>query len=623
MRLKYQILLTLLLIPELIPAQGVDYLKNNYSKREVYITMRDGLKLFTAIYTPRDTSIKYPIIMVKTPYGIRPYGEENFPENIGPSVYLAEEKYIFVYQDARGMFMSEGYFDQMTPHLTVKPDSTYVDNSSDTFDTVEWLLKNTNNNGKVGLWGISYRGFYASSGIINAHPAIACSSPQAPIADWFVGDDIHHNGAFALLPSFDFFEIVGQDHNITFTNWPPVFNFPVRDAYNFFLNLTPLSTVNSVYFENKVSVWDTLIAHPDYDKYWQRRNILPHLQNIKPAMLVTAGLFDHENLYGSLQTYKAIIENNAADVRLVLGPWFHGGWARTKGDTFGILNFGQFTSDFYQREIEAPFFNYYLKRKGSLDELPSVNVFVTGANTWKQFDAWPPASLKKFNLFLDNDFSLSESIPDISGFISDSYTSDPEHPVPYTQVFHPVRVFYNKEYMAEDQRFASSRPDVLTYKSKIITDTMIFMGPVEATLYVSSNSTDYDLVVKIIDVYPDSINPKNSNITTTEIAGYQQLVRAEILRVKYRSSYSVPEPVIPQKIEKVNISLNDISHAFLPGHRIMVQIQSSWFPLFDRNPQKFMNIYEATEENFIKAEISIYRSKEYPSKVTLNLFNMK
>ncbi len=609
--------LFLLFLAEISIAQGTDYIRKNYTKQEVYITMRDGIRLFTAIYSPRDSSVEYPILMVKTPYGIPPYGEENYPESIGPSVYLAEEKYIFVYQDARGMFLSEGYMSQMTPHLTEKPDSTYVDNSSDTFDTVEWLLKNTHNNGKVGLWGISYRGFYASSGIINAHPAIVCSSPQAPIADWFIGDDMHHHGAFALLPGFGFFEVVNQFHDAPFTNWPSPFNFPVRDAYNFFLHLSPLSEINSRYFENKVPVWDTMMAHPDYDKYWQERNILPHLKNIKPAVLVTGGLFDHENLYGSVHSYQAIKEYNDNDIRLVLGPWIHGGWARTTGENLGLVEFGQSTSDYYQREIELPFFNYYLKRKGSIDEQPSVSVFVTGINTWKNYDAWPPETVKEINFYLDEDFSLTVSIPSISGFVSDEYISDPAHPVPYTQVFHPVRLAYNKEYMSEDQHFASARPDVLTYQSQTLTDTMIFTGPVTADLFVSSTSTDYDIIVKLIDVYPDTVKANYYNTIQVEMAGFQQLVRAEILRVKYRNSYSDPEPVIPQMIEEISVPLNDISHAFLPGHRIMIQIQSSWFPLFDRNPQQFMNIYDATEEDFQKAEIRIYRSEEYPSHITL------
>lgn len=578
--------------------------------------MRDGIRLFTAIYSPRDSSVKYPIMLVKTPYGIRPYGEENYPESIGPSEYFAKEKYIFVYQDARGMFMSEGEFRQMTPHITVKPDSTFTDNSSDTYDAVEWLLKKTNNNGKVGLWGISYRGFYASSGIINAHPAIKCSSPQAAIADWFIGDDVHHNGEFSLLVNFLFFEIVAQKRQGVFTEWPPVKEYSSRDAYNFFLNIGKLNEVNDKYFNDNVPFWDSLILHPDYDYFWQERNILPHLKNIKPAVLVVGGLFDHENLYGSLQTYQAIENSSGAENRLVLGPWIHGGWARTEGDSLGSVGFGSKTSDFYQKQIELPFFNYYLKRKGNLDTLPKVMVFSTGTNKWNSFSEWPPENVIEKQLYFNQNRSLSDTLPKQSGFIYDEYISDPHHPVPYTQTFHPLRLFYNKEYMIEDQRFASSRADVLSYQTHTLEDTITMTGDINAKLFVASTSSDYDLVVKIIDIYPDRISMDYYDNAEVDMAGYQQLVRTEIFRVKYRNSFEDPEPVLPKKIEEVNIPLNDICHSFLPGHRIMVQVQSSLFPLYDRNPQKFMNIYEAEEQDFQKANIMIYVSRDYPSGIT-------
>lgn len=600
-------------------AQRAEYIKENYTKKEVYIPMRDGVRLFTAIYSPKDTSQNYPIMMVKTPYGIKPYGEENFPEKIGPSFYLEKEKYIFVHQDARGMFMSEGHMLQMTPHLPDKPDSTYIDNSSDTFDAVDWLLANTNNNGRVGLWGISYRGFYASSGIIDAHPAITCSSPQACIADWFIGDDIHHNGAFALLPSYLFSEVVDQIRQPYSVEWPEVFDYPVKDAYNFFLDLGPLSQVNTNWFNDRVPAWDTVVFHQDYDAYWQKRNILPHLKDIRPAILVTGGLFDHENLYGSLQTYHAINKQSRNETRFVLGPWIHGGWARTTGERFGILNFGGSTSDFYQQEIETPFFNFHLKGKGSIEDLPNIMVFTTGSNKWHALEEYPPKNLQEKSYYLGNDFSLTETRSSNTDFIYDEYISDPNHPVPYTQVFHPLRLFYNKEYMAEDQRFAGARPDVLTYQSEIMHDTLTLMGPITANLYIESSSTDYDIVVKIIDVYPDTVKKDYYDEAITEKAGYQQLVRAEIFRAKYRNSFEFPEAIIPKEIEPIQIHLNDIAHSFLPGHRIMVQIQSSMFPLYDRNPQVFMNIYEADKDDFHSACIRIYRTKEYPSSIVFGV----
>jgi uncharacterized protein len=601
-------------------AQRAEYIKEHYTKKEVYIPMRDGVRLFTAVYTPNDTSQVYPIMMVKTPYGIKPYGEKNFSEHIGPSFSLEKEKYIFVHQDARGMFMSEGTMLQMTPHLPVKPDSSFVDNSTDTWDAVDWLIRHTKNNGKVGLWGISYRGFYASSGIINAHPAIVCSSPQACIADWFIGDDVHHNGAFALLPSYNFSEVVDQIREPYSTEWHEVFDYPVRDAYNFFLDLGPISRVNSDWFNKLVPAWDSLVMHPDYDEFWQKRNILPHLKNIKPAVLVTGGLFDHENLYGSLQTYKAIKNNSDNDTRLVLGPWIHGGWARTTGESFGILEFGEPTSDYYQQKIETPFFNYYLKGQGSIEKLPKVTVFTTGDNTWHKFDTWPPRNIEEKSFYLNDAYSLTGHRSSNTGSIFDEYISDPIHPVPYTQIFHPLRLFYSKEYMAEDQRFASSRPDVLTYKSEIFSDTLTAMGPVTANLYIASTSTDYDIIIKVIDLYPDTVKKDYYEKAIVEKAGYQQLVRTEIFRAKYRNSYEFPEAIIPGDIQYIKIHLNDISHSFLPGHRLMLQIQSSMFPLYDRNPQVFMNIYGAEKEDFQRARIMIYRSKDYPSSVTFGVF---
>ncbi len=596
-------------------AQRADFIKENYSKKEVFIPMRDGAKLFAAIYTPNDTSETYPIMIVKTPYGIRPYGEENYHEQIGPSAYLEKEKYIFVHIDARGMFMSNGKMLQMTPHQPSKPDSSYVDESTDTYDVAEWLIQYTKNNGNIGLWGISYRGFYASAGIIDAHPAIKCSSPQAPIADWYIGDDIHHNGAFELLSSFDFFEAVGQSQDTLYQEWSAIKNFPVRDAYNFFLDIERLDEIESKYFIGNVPFWDSIIQHPNYDDFWQRRNIRPHLKNITPDVLVTAGLFDQENLFGSIQTYKAINNNSNNITRLVLGPWIHGGWARTTGEQFGHLKFNAATSDYYQKDIELPFFNFYLKQKGSLDNVHNASIFMTGSNAWHYFDQWPPEDLKMEQMYLDKDQSLNFKIPEQSGLIYDDYLSDPNNPVPYTQVFHPVRLFYNKEYMAEDQRFAASRPDVLSYESKVLEDTLTFVGPILANIFAASSTSDYDLVVKIIDVYPDTNKTDYYGNPVTELAGFQQLVRAEIFRVKYNNSFENPEPILPGKIEEIKIKLNDVSHAFLPGHKVMLQIQSSWFPLFDRNPQRFMNIYLADDRDFQKAIIRIYHSQDYPSRI--------
>ncbi len=597
-----------------LSGQGSEYLRTHYAKEEVYIPMRDGIRLFTAIYSPRDTSRAYPILFVKTPYGLKNYGNDNYPEDIGPSEYLARDKYIIVYQEARGTFLSEGSMRQMDPHLPEKPDSTYTDNSSDTYDAVEWLVGHTNNNGRVGLWGISYRGFYALSGIIDAHPAIVCSSPQAPIADWYSGDDMHHNGAFALLGSFLFFESVGIARDSLTTGWPEYKTYPTRDAYGFFLNCGTISELDDRYFPGENSFWDSIMVHPDFDAFWQRRNILPHLTGIRPAVLITAGLFDQENLYGSIMAYRKL-KAEKANVSLALGPWIHGGWARTSGDSLGPVHFGAPTSDFYQREIEFPFFTHYLKGADKADLPPQPAVFETGTNRWTFPNEWPAVSTSPLSLYLGADFSLSQKLPSEDEKPYDEYVSDPAHPVPYTAVFHPTPLFYNKEYMTEDQRFASARPDVLTYCSEVLEDTLSLGGPVMAELFAECSGSDLDLIVKIIDVYPDSYSKDYPKYTTTDMAGYQQLVRAEILRGRYRNSPEHPEAVVPGKIEKYTLALNDISHAFLPGHRIMVQVQSSWFPLFDRNPQTYTDIYHAGKDAYVPASVRIYHSEEYPSHI--------
>ncbi|MBN2610341.1 MAG: CocE/NonD family hydrolase [Bacteroidales bacterium] len=576
--------------------------------------MRDGVKLFTTVYTPKDSLIEYPVMMIRTPYGVKPYGTDTFPVLLGPSKYLMEEKYIFIYQDVRGKFMSEGDFDNMTPHVADKKTGQEIDQGTDTYDAVEWILKNVrHHNGKVGLWGISYPGFYVSSGIIDTHPAVKCASPQAPIADWFAGDDMHHNGAFSLMMSYNFFELFGIVPGKPYRDYDPLVNYPVKDAYNFFLELGPLNKVNSHYFNNRVPFWDTLVKHDTYDPFWRKRNILPHLKNISAAVLTTGGWFDGEDLFGTLHTYKYIEEQNPGLYNiLVMGPWIHGGWARTKGDSLGLISFNSQTSDFYQKEVELKFFNHFLKNKGDLN-LPEALVFETGSNTWKEYDKWPPANARYETLYLHENHLLKFSIPEKTGFLFDEYTNDPENPVPYTSVFHNSRVFYNKEYLVEDQRFASVRPDVLCYQTEVLDQDITVAGPLQADLYVSTTVGDADWVVKIIDVFPDTLNilrPKNAY---TEMAGYQMLVRGEILRGKFRNSLEKPTPFMSGKVEQISIKLQDINHTFKKGHRIMLQVQGSWFPLYDRNPQKYMNIFEAGENDFQKALQRVYHSANYPS----------
>jgi putative CocE/NonD family hydrolase len=602
--------------------KGFD-IEDHYTKYEYNIPVRDGVKLFTAVYVPKDTSVKYPVILYRTPYSIAPYGTDNFPEFLGPSKYFTEEKYIFVYQDVRGMFMSEGTFFNMTPHIPDKRRTTDIDNSTDTYDTVEWILKNIrNNNGRVGLWGISYPGFNVSSGIIDTHPAIKCASPQAPVADWFVGEDMHHNGAFALLPAFNFCEAFSPARHELTVQWPEINEYPVKDAYNFFLNSGTISEMDEKYINTDVPLWDSIMIHGTYDNYWKRRNLLPNLRDIKCAVMTVCGWFDAENLYGSVNTYKSIEANNPGIYNIfVSGPWIHGGWARTPGNKLGDIDFGDFTSVYYQEEIELKFFNYFLKDKGELN-LPEVLVFETGTNTWKEYDKWPPENTHYKSLYFHEDNGLKFTMPENKGFQYDEYISDPGNPVPYTAVFQNAKVFYNKEFMTEDQRFAASRPDVLYYQTDILDEDITVYGPVQAEIYVSTTGTDADWVVKLIDVFPDEIVstvwPRN---TETSRGGYQMLVRAEILRGKFRKSYEKPEPHIPGKVERIAFDLKDVNHTFRKGHRIMVQVQSSMFPLFDRNPQKFCNIYNAGNDDYQKATQRIYRSNNYSSNIILNILD--
>jgi putative CocE/NonD family hydrolase len=598
-------------------------LKENYNKYEYRIPMRDGVTLFTAIYIPKDTTEKYPFLLMRTPYRIIPYGTDSFPDYLGPSEYFTEEKYIFVYQDVRGRFMSEGTFLNMTPHIRNKKNIEDVDNSTDTYDTVEWLIKNIrNHNGRVGLWGISYPGFYVSSGIIDTHPAIKCASPQAPIADWFIGDDMHHNGAFALMAGFNFHEIFGPVRSGQSKQLPELRIYPVNDAYNFFLNSVPVNEMDDRYFNAEVPFWDSLMIHGTYDKFWKRRNILPNLRNINCAVMTVCGWFDAENLYGSINTYQSIETANPEIYNIfIAGPWIHGGWARTPGNELGYIDFGAYTSHYYQQEIELRFFNYFLKDKGELN-LPEALVFETGANIWKKYDKWPPENSHYESLYFHEENGLKFNMPDNTGFQFDEYTSDPDNPVPYTSIYHNAKAFYNKEYMIEDQRFAASRPDVIYYKTDILEENITVCGPVQAELYISTTRTDADWVVKIIDVFPDQVaSLEYPRPAETTMGGFQMLVRGEILRGKFRNSYEKPEPHIQGKVERITFELQDINHTFKKGHRIMVQVQSTWFPLFDRNPQKFCDIYKAEKKDYQKATQRIYRSKNYPSNIILNILD--
>lgn len=591
-------------------AQTEADVKALYNKTEQLITMRDGVKLFTAIYTPKDQSQRYPIMLNRTPYTVSPYGPNAYKEALGPSEHFQKEKYIFVYQDVRGKFMSEGEFVDVRPYKPKKAGPKDFDESSDTYDTIEWLVKNVpNNNGRVGMWGISYPGFYTSMGAIDAHPALRAASPQAPIADWFIGDDFHHNGALFLPHTFNFFASFGKPRPKPTTEFPERFVHGTSDGYRFFLDLGPLSNVNSKYFKGEITFWNDVISHPNYDDYWQARNIRPHLRNIKPAVMTVGGWFDAEDLFGALETYKTIEAGNpGARNTLVMGPWFHGGWARSDGDQLGSVSFGQKTSLAYRETVELPFFNCLLKDKCDR-QLPEAMVFETGSNQWRMYDSWPPKNVESRELYLNANGGLTFVPPSAGATGFDEYISDPARPVPY---INDIAIGMTREYMVDDQRFAATRPDVLVYQTEVLDRDVTFAGPIKATLFVSTSGTDSDFIVKLIDVFPNSAPEK--------MGGYQMLVRGEPMRARFRNSFAKPEAMEPNQITKIEFTLPDVNHAFLRGHRIMVQIQSSWFPLVDRNPQKFVDIYRATEADFQKATQRVYRGRgANASRLTVNV----
>lgn len=593
-----------------------DYIKENFTKMETYITMRDGIKLFTVIYQPKENTTKYPILMSRTPYSCAPYGDTLFARRIGPNTTLMQEKYIFVYQDVRGRYKSEGINLEVTPHIANKKSKKDVDESSDTFDTIDWLLKNIkNNNGRVGLYGISYPGFYATASLPDAHPAIKAVSPQAPVTDEFMGDDANHNGAFFLMDNFDFMNYFDKPRTAPTTDYGnSIFNITSKDDYDFFLKLGPLSNTQSPqYFDNKGTIWTEYLQHDTYDAYWKARNIRQHLKNITIPTLVVGGWFDAEDLFGALNTYSAIeTQSPKNNNRLVMGPWTHGAWAGPEWKQFATYDFGSNTSKYYQDSLETMFFNYYLKDKGQMN-IAEATVFETGSNQWKQYPTWPPANTQYINYYFNKNQVLSKIKDGDDGY--QEYVSDPQKPVPYTNGIFGRR---NNEYMAEDQRFAANRPDVLYFETPILTEDMILSGKIDVDLKVSISGTDADFIVKLIDVLPeDEPNFKNAP-RGFQMAGYQRLVRAEVMRGKFRNSFEKPEAFVPEKQTTVSFALNDVAHQFKKGHKIMVQVQSTWFPLIDRNPQKFMRIPDAKASDYQKATIKIFHDSKIVLPVLAN-----
>ncbi|HZZ73214.1 MAG TPA: CocE/NonD family hydrolase [Pirellulales bacterium] len=593
-----------------------DWLRANYTKYEYKIAMRDGIKLFTAVYIPKDDAVAYPILLSRTPYSCGPYGVDVYPRPRSIMSKYMREKFIFVFQDVRGRYASEGTFVHMRPIKPHKQGDQDTDESTDAYDTIDWLVKNVpRNNGKVGMWGISYPGFYTAEGMIDSHPALKCATPQAPINDWFIGDDFHHNGALYLPHAFGWLSSFGQHVDDPLRQQPRPFDFKTPNGYEFYLQMGPLQNADKLYFHGKIDFWDDLMTHGTYDAYWQARNLRPHLKNIHAAVMTVGGWYDAEDLFGALHTFSSVEEYNPGiSNMLVMGPWDHGGWGGT-GDKLGNVSAFSKTGNYYRENIELPFFKHFLKDEGKFD-LPKAYVFEGGTDVWRKFDAWPPKTAAKKTLYLQPRGRLSFDPPAKDAKPFDEYVSDPAKPVPFIP---NIAIGMTREHMLDDQRFAASRPDVLVYETDALEEDVTLAGPVRAKLQVSTTGTDSDWVVKLIDVYSGDFPNPDPNPSGVQMGGFQQLVRGELMRGKFRNSYEKPEPFTPGKVTAVHWVLPDVFHTFRRGHRIMIQVQSSWFPLADRNPQKFCDIYHATEADFQKATERVYHAPDASSQVEVSI----
>ncbi len=598
----------------------------NYTKKEVYIPMRDGVKLFTSVYMPKDSNEKHPILITRTPYSCKPYGEKKYARYW--KAYLKEylkEGYILVTQDVRGRWMSEGEFENVRPFNPDKKGNE-IDEASDTYDTIDWLLENIpDNNGKVGVFGISYPGFYSTMAAASNHPALKAVSPQAPVTNWFIGDDFHHNGAFFQMDAFSFYSAVGRAFGVPHPKPDSIgassVGFPVHDNYKFYLETGTVTNLTK-YTGDSISFWNDMMEHPDYDDWWQARDARRATVDLQPAMLWVGGLFDAEDCWGAWNSYKAAEENNPGKAfnKIVEGPWYHGQWSTSDGTHLGNVEFGSNTSEYYQKRFEVPFFNYFLKGEGDISEIAEANIFITGENEWYAFEHWPPENAVDKNMYFHAEGSVNFEKPDVKSSFS-GYTSDPAKPVPYEE---DVQFNRTRTYMTADQRFASRRPDVLVFQTDTFTQDFTVTGSVTADLFTSISTTDADFVVKVIDVFPDYLGYNDVDIYAEKderckypLGGYQMLVRGEIFRGRYRNSYENPLAFTPGKVEEVKFELPSIAHTFKKGHRLMVQIQSSWFPLADRNPQQFVDIYHCDESDFVKSEIKIYHDAQHASKIIL------
>ena len=581
-----------------------NYVAENYTKQEVRIKMRDGLELFTAIYSPKDTSKKYPIVMQRTPYNCAPYGPDQFKRSIAPNETMMKEGYIVVYQDVRGRYMSDGLYDNMRGYIPNKKVKTEVDEASDTYDTIDWLVKNVaNNNGNVGTWGISYPGYYASYSLLSGHPALKAVSPQACISDFFF-DDFHHNGAY-LLSYWKVTPLFGpQKTKPTTEAWFKFPNVGTNDDYQFFLNAGPLVNLDK-YYDSSNEFWQQLKEHSSYDEFWQKRGLLQHLKNIKPAVMIVGGWFDAEDLYGPLNTYSTIEKSSKNYNTIVMGPWSHGDWARnSEKQIIGNINFGDSISGFYQKNIEANFFRHFLKNNGKGEnKLPEAYVFDTGRKEWKTYDAWPPKNTEKQQFYLQPQQKLTKN----AGAVSfEEFISDPKKPVPHSEDIKQQGLTPRK-YMTDDQRFAARRPDVLVFETDVLAEDVTMAGDILAKLQVATTGTDADWIVKVVDVFPND-EPETKEVQPyLKMSNYHMMVRSEVMRGRFRNSFVNPEPFVANEKTPVNVKLQDVFHTFKKGHKIQIQVQSTWFPLIDLNPQTFVpNIFYAKPEDFKKQTHRVY-----------------
>ncbi len=598
----------------------VKALASHYTKYEHRIPMRDGVKLYTHVWVPKDKERRWPLLMTRTPYGVGPYGIDNLPpadnaralRRFAPSFNLVQQGYIFVHQDVRGRMMSEGTFVDVRPRADTaakkRGDQRAIDESTDAYDTIDWLIRNVpNNNGKVGMWGISYPGFYAAQAAVDAHPALVAVSPQAPVTDWFDGDDFHHNGALCLADAFGFYANFGKPRPVPVKKMAWDFEFDRADAYDFYLRMGPLKNAENQYLKGDIAFWKDLMAHPNKDAWWQARDPRPAYKDIAPAVLVVGGWYDAEDLWGALHTYEAMNKQSPRGrVSLVMGPWFHGGWARSDGDVLGDVKFGQKTSSAYREGIEFNFFESHLKGDGK-PNTPEAWMFETGTNQWSSFLQWPPTS-GKGDLFF-GDGTLGAAAPARGG--KDAFVSDPRRPVPTVGV--PAEEL-DHDYMTADQRFASRRPDVVVYDSAVLAEDVTVAGPIVADVWISTTAADADVVVKVIDVWPEDTLDPTPNPKAVRAGGYQQLVRGEVMRGRFRNSLSKPERFESNTPTLVKVTLPDVLHTFRTGHRIMVQVQSSWFPLIDRNPQSWVeNIADAADKDFVVATHTVFHDAAHRS----------